>query len=276
MTDTSLFAFGFTHNRKIRRLSDAAFRLWVSAIDHANQDGTDGLVVAEDIECYPRAPRGKARDEAIAELVTLSLWHTAGDGRWVIHDFLEWQLSAEERASEVLAREERLTRERERVRAVRALVRTHVHLGEQGSEPGGRQGVNVVDDERTSGVSPFPPDPLSDRKESESLGSESTSGIRISDRPAKKGSARARRTQLPGDWRPTVEHEARAAAEGLDLAAEAERFRLHAEATGRAMANWNAAFTTWLMNAKRFAPRGLPRRGTVPQPSHGRTGFEDA
>jgi hypothetical protein len=55
-----------------------------------------------------------------------------------------------------------------------------------------------------------------------------------------------------------------AAAEGLSLASEAERFRLHAEATGRLMANWNAAFTTWLINAKRFGPR-------VPAGINGRT-----
>jgi len=65
----------------------------------------------------------------------------------------------------------------------------------------------------------------------------------------KRGSA------LPDDWQPTAEHAARAKRENVDLAREVEKFRAHAEATGRVLKNWNAGFTTWLLNAKGFAPR---------------------
>jgi hypothetical protein len=68
-TDASLFAFGFTHHRKVRKLSDTAFRLWVTAIDHANQDRSGGVVTDDDLDCYPRAPRGDARAVAVADLV---------------------------------------------------------------------------------------------------------------------------------------------------------------------------------------------------------------
>jgi len=97
VSDESLFEFGFTHNRKLRRLSDVAFRLWVTAIDVANEDGTDGLVTPDSIDVFTKAPKtGKERETAIAELVDGGLWHPV-DGGWVIHDFLKHQESAEGR-----------------------------------------------------------------------------------------------------------------------------------------------------------------------------------
>jgi len=56
--------------------------------------------------------------------------------------------------------------------------------------------------------------------------------------------------KLPASWSPTTEHVKRATEKGLNLLAEAEAFRLHAETHDRRAANWNAAFTTWLMKAK--------------------------
>jgi hypothetical protein len=238
VTDTSLFAFGFTHHRKVRKLSDAAFRLWVSAIDHANQDGSDGVVVDSDIDCYSKSPRGKERDDAVAELVGIGLWHVDGIGRWVIHDFLEWQQSAEERAAN-------RARDRVRMRVARS--------GERSPEQPSEHAANT----HRGGIAPTPSDSPTNQIQLKSEGSEGLSGIRNKPVKSRSGGARpARRTALPDDFQPTEEHHARALAEGLALASELERFKSHAKATGRLMANWSAAFTTWLMNAHRFAPRG--------------------
>ncbi|ATE56163.1 MULTISPECIES: hypothetical protein [Actinosynnema] len=78
-----------------------------------------------------------------------------------------------------------------------------------------------------------------------------------------KDGASARATRLPADWAPTDAHRDRAAQLGLDLAHQAELFRLHAETNGRTAKQWNAAFTTWLIKAREFdrsghAPRALP------------------
>ncbi|MFC0707860.1 hypothetical protein [Cellulomonas uda] len=62
-----------------------------------------------------------------------------------------------------------------------------------------------------------------------------------------------RRSRLPEQWEPTPEHRARAASTGLDVAVEATKFRLHAEAQARTAANWNSAFTTWLIRGAEFA-----------------------
>lgn len=70
-----------------------------------------------------------------------------------------------------------------------------------------------------------------------------------------KSSRRKPRHTLPADWRPTPEHLERARALGLNCRVEYEKFRAQAEATGRVLANWNAGFTTWLLNAESFAGR---------------------
>lgn len=53
---------------------------------------------------------------------------------------------------------------------------------------------------------------------------------------------------MPKDWAPTVEHIERARLKSLDVIAEAERFRAHAEAHDRKAVRWNAAFTQWLLS----------------------------
>lgn len=277
MTDRSLFAFGFTHHRKVRRLSDAAFRLWVTAIDHANQDRSGGVVTDDDLDCYPRSPRDEARDIAVGELVTLNLWDPLSPGRWSIHDFDEWQASREpaDTPAEHQPKESQLDQPSPADQWPRPSQLGGIARAAASRTPAGTfsAGPAVTSREPAGEVACFPPDPLSDQNNGISGGSE-TSGSGDSDQPKKKGSAR-RRTQLPGHWEPTVEHVERARELGLDLKSEVERFRTHATATERLMANWNATFTMWLQNATRFAPRGQARRTTAPQPSHGRTGFED-
>lgn len=61
--------------------------------------------------------------------------------------------------------------------------------------------------------------------------------------------ARRKETPLPKSWAPTVEHMQRAKELGVDVADQAENFRLHAETHDRRAANWNGAFTMWLKKA---------------------------
>ena len=56
--------------------------------------------------------------------------------------------------------------------------------------------------------------------------------------------------RLPSDWVPTAAHFDRAKAGRINIAAEVESFKLHAETHDRHAANWNAAFTTWIKKAK--------------------------
>jgi len=68
-----------------------------------------------------------------------------------------------------------------------------------------------------------------------------------------RGEAKKPEIRLPKAWAPSASHIERAKAAGVDVVAEAEAFRLHAETHDRHAANWNAAFTTWLSKAKPMA-----------------------
>lgn len=80
----------FATHPKIAALSDAGFRLWVSAIAYANQHRTRGVISDGAIRGIPLAKPRTAN-----ELETAGLWHRNGKG-WEIHDYDKFQLSPEE------------------------------------------------------------------------------------------------------------------------------------------------------------------------------------
>jgi hypothetical protein len=92
----------FPTHRKVDGLSDAAFRLHVSAIFWCARNLTDGAVPEEDLDLVTARVRTPAR--FAADLVRRELWHESGhdcpdcpqptDG-WMIHGYLEFQPSKE-------------------------------------------------------------------------------------------------------------------------------------------------------------------------------------
>lgn len=153
------FALGFPRHRKVFALSDVAFRLWISAMDHARDQGRDGSLEPIDLDLIPRCPpAGKKRDAVVAELVSVGLWDTTSGG-WQIHDYLDWQDGSE-------AVREKRARARERMRAVRAnksrtseTRSSEVHVGEslpppssssdRSQTPEGVQGESPAEDRET-------------------------------------------------------------------------------------------------------------------------------
>jgi hypothetical protein len=108
----SRFALGFSRSRKITRLSDAAYRLWSSAIDYTREQLTDGFLDEKDLQVIPRGSSGAWKVSVVAELVNAGLWIRNGGG-WQIREFLDWQDSA----AQVKVQRDKA---RERMRAVRA------------------------------------------------------------------------------------------------------------------------------------------------------------
>src|SRR6266498_1624834 len=114
-------------NRKVRPLSDAAFRLDVSGICWSNKNKTDGRVPAADLGTVSDARRPK---RAVVELVHWGRWHEPGhdcdrcpqisDG-WVIHDFPDYN---------------RLLAQTEEIRGKRA------EAGRRGGQASGRRRAN--------------------------------------------------------------------------------------------------------------------------------------
>lgn len=75
----------------------------------------------------------------------------------------------------------------------------------------------------------------------------------------RSAASKSRKRSLPANWKPTPEHLERALVAGLTLGTEVDKFKAHAEANDRRAANWNAAFTQWLIKATEF-------RGAQPKP----------
>jgi hypothetical protein len=114
----------FPIHRKVTRLSDAAFRLHVSAIFWCARNLTDGVVPEEDLDDVSAQVRTPTR--FVPELLKRKLWHEPGEAcpsemcpapsleGWVIHDYLDVQPSKEKVARRRKDNADRQRRYRER------------------------------------------------------------------------------------------------------------------------------------------------------------------
>jgi hypothetical protein len=81
-------------HRKVAPRSDAAFRLHFTAMCWCVEQLTDGQVPLDVPATLTAAPQGKRLKAAIEELLSSGLWDRT-DTHYVIHDFLDWNPSAE-------------------------------------------------------------------------------------------------------------------------------------------------------------------------------------
>lgn len=102
-----------TH-RKIRRLTDGAYRLHHTALSFAARDETDGLVHMVDIE---EMQHGRRLAKHIPNLVEAGLWKPI-EGGWMLHDFLDYNPSHAHLEAERAASRERQARVRAKRRGV--------------------------------------------------------------------------------------------------------------------------------------------------------------
>lgn len=153
------FEDGYPRNRKVAALSDAAFRLDVSAICWSNSTGADGRILPHELQEI----RAKATSRHAAELVANGRWHVAGtacphdtcppstgDG-WVIHDIWEQQKPAAVVDEEKKARAERQRRYMEKVNASRKRPSDDASVGASRDAP-----VDVLEDDAPSPPRPAP------------------------------------------------------------------------------------------------------------------------
>lgn len=101
------------NHRKVRPLSDAAFRLWVSSICWSNANKTDGFIIDDELEFVSDV---KLPSDVVPELVRRRLWEAA-EGGWLVHDFHDYNPSAERVHAEREQKTERQRRWREKKRA---------------------------------------------------------------------------------------------------------------------------------------------------------------
>lgn len=77
------------NHRKIAPLSDAAFRLHITAKCWCVEERTDGRLPKAIPATLPAAPKAKAITKVIQELTGAQLWHDEGDA-YQIHDFRKY------------------------------------------------------------------------------------------------------------------------------------------------------------------------------------------
>ncbi|WP_185932509.1 hypothetical protein [Streptomyces sp. WAC 01325] len=103
----------FPSNRKVRLLSDGAFRLYVSAICWSAENLTDGVVKTAELRLVAdvRAARTRAK-----ELVEAGLFEVLEGVGWKIHDYHEYNPTAEQVRADRAAKSARQQRWRDKQR----------------------------------------------------------------------------------------------------------------------------------------------------------------
>lgn len=104
----------YPDHRKIRRLSDGAYRLHHGAQCYAAHDETDGVIRTDDIADIQH---GKRLSKHIPALVEAGLWEPILGG-WLLHDFLDYNPSHVQMEAERAAARERQARARAKRRGV--------------------------------------------------------------------------------------------------------------------------------------------------------------
>ena len=93
----------FPEHRKIRRLSDGAYRLHDTAMCFTAKDEADGMITAADLD---EMTHGKRLRRHIPSLVEAHLWEPVKGG-WIIHDFLHYNPSHVQQEAKRAAQRER-------------------------------------------------------------------------------------------------------------------------------------------------------------------------
>jgi len=104
----------YPEHRKIRRLSDGAYRLHDTALCWAAKDETDGFISDDDLD---EMQHGRKLRKYVPELVRACLWEPVAGG-WTIHDFLHYNPSHQQLEAERAAARDRQARHRARKKGV--------------------------------------------------------------------------------------------------------------------------------------------------------------
>lgn len=214
----------FPWHRKVRPLSDAAFRLHVSGICWATEHGTNGKVLTEELALVSdvRQPA-----KAVSELEKRGLWDVLPDG-WEIHDYLAYNPSAEK------VRADREARHEAKVRA-----------GKLGGLASGRsrQSKNEAEPKQTN------------EADAKQTGSTEQKQNEAPSRPVPIETSslpRAAKHTIPADWQPTAEDRAWATAECplVNLERETGSFVDFFLDKGEKRPGWSRSWKRWMREAQ--------------------------
>jgi hypothetical protein len=236
----------YTRRAAVVRLSDAAFRLHLSALDWCSEQRTEGTLWLSDLSALPHAPTGRRLGAAVSELEQAGLWSQLGDA---------WRILDAERVDPDLS-----SKRAEAGRAGGVAKALALAKQKPGKLPSTLPDGEVASCQPVASLpGPDPSSPLElSSPDSSGFPSDSAllaaSSLRSDPEPADSfshvGATKPKRRwrRVPTDWEPTDEHRAIARERGVDFELELSKFRDHEFATAKSDAN--GTFRNWLRNAR--------------------------
>jgi hypothetical protein len=231
----------FPQHRKLLALDDASFALYVRAICYSSTQLSDGEIPLNALSLLTRNRRPQT---LVDRLLSADLWESTLTG-WRIHDYLDWQESAESVLTKRAAARERM--QRLRSQDVRANNQRSSHeVREQETEVETKTYKN-------------PP----------SVGSRD-------DGPPPFHSAQKRARPIPKNFAPSADMLAWAAKQrpNVDVRDRTLTFINHALATGRELVEWEPAWKNWILDSEKHGqtkPNGNGSNGHGPEPMTNRS-----
>lgn len=272
----------FTDHPKIVQAGPLAGWLYICGLTYANRYLTDGRIPAAQVR---RLADVDGADELAARLVAAGLWEVV-DGGYQIHDYLEYQPSADTVRKEREATAHRVQEWRERKKAARNASSNSVTYPPSNKNVTGTAGVCNTDvtalPDVTGSVTllvtphvtpppshPIPSHPKDIDRDLESDLDLGEGGIAPARAPVTTLPKRTPAKRAPTGLVITDEHRALARELFVDVEAEAAKFRDHCAATGKPYKDYGAAFRNWLRRAPAYigsangysrpAPRAAPK-----------------
>jgi len=239
----------FPEHRKVRRLSDSAYRLHHTAMCACAKDETDGYVTAEDVADMEHGNRLRKHIDA---LVAADLWEEASGGWW-IHDYLDYNPS---HASLVAKRAVDKARQ-EKYRKGRVAETT---LSERQADHGVPVDNSPATSRRNGSVHELPSEEQVSQRDNHVTTALSQPPVPVPSRPVpvpdpssiEKHSPRGSR--MTTEWKPSEKCHETVGAEfvDLDLSLQLDSFRDYWISRGETRKDWDAAFRNWCRKAREF------------------------
>ncbi len=219
---------------KVQQLPPALFKHWINLLCLASKSDPRGsLPSVADVAFRLRLPTGKV-SVILASLTSVGLLDQTPDG----HAVHGW--NGRQRASDDVT--ERVRRHRDRqdeTLQTRSVQRSETPLDTDTDTEQIQNGEPPVGPPASAPAEPAKPRPV----------------------------PKARPTRVPETFAVTDRLAEFAAAKGLsppEIAAEAEKFRDHYQATGKTMVDWAAAWRTWVVRSIEFRTADRPANGAHP------------
>lgn len=233
----------FPSNRKVRLLSDGAFRLYVSSICWSAENLTDGVIKTTELRLVAdvRAARTRAK-----ELVEFGLWEDLSGTGWRIHDYHDYNPTAEQVKADRAAKTARQQRWREKNKG-----------GQTDPEPpDGNADVDASTDTSRDGAGDAAPSrPVPTRPEPVVMAEVGGDAVGSSERTPQTAPIDADGFVLTDGMRRWAHRDGYAALVDIDHATA--QFISHYRSTGARRHSWPDAWQKWIRDdAKRAADRG--------------------